>query len=129
MSLDQPLTVAAPADSFEPAEPVDQAMRPEQSGDHTAELTSNAANVEPIDSLNLDTVTKTLVLLPRHRASVIDEVSATEASKRSRHKVYSTINHSQTNVALHYGALLIRCNFSLCYIVSCIYTLPRVYGQ
>ena len=58
-SLDQPLIVAAPADLVELAESME--MMPEQSGGHTAELTSNAALVEPIDSLKLDTDTESLV--------------------------------------------------------------------
>ena len=58
-SLDQPLTVAAPADLVELAESME--MMPEQSGGHTAELTPNAALVEPIDSLKLDTDTESLV--------------------------------------------------------------------
>ena len=59
MSLDQPLTVAAPTNAVETAEPVDQPMTPEQSREHATELTRYAALVKPINSLTLDTDTIT----------------------------------------------------------------------
>ena len=65
MSLDQQLTVDAPDDAVELSERVDQPMTADQSGEHAAELTPNAALVEPIDGLTLDTDTETLVSSPK----------------------------------------------------------------
>ena len=76
MFLDQPLIVAAPFEPIEAVESADTALRPEQSGEPAA----NAALVEPIDNLNLNTDTEILVSSPRRRASVGDGVSATEPS-------------------------------------------------
>ena len=45
-------------------------MMSEQSGEHAAELTLNTALDEPIDNLNIDTDTETLMPSPQRRNSV-----------------------------------------------------------
>ena len=59
--LDQLLTVDAPAETVKPSEPMDQPMRPEESGEHAGEITPSAVLVEPIDVLTIDTDTENLV--------------------------------------------------------------------
>ena len=85
-SLDQLLTVAAPDDTIDPAEPADQPITPEQSREHAKELTPNSALVEPIDGLTLHTDTETLMSSPKRRASEGDHASASAVSERSRYK-------------------------------------------
>ena len=64
ISLDQLLTVDAPAETVEPSEPMDQPMSPEQSGEHAGEFTPNVVLFEPIDGLTVDTDTENLVSSP-----------------------------------------------------------------
>ena len=86
MSLEQPLTVeAAPAD--EVRENAAMLVIPDQSGEHAAELTPNAALVDPIGGLTIDTDTDTNVPSPTRRAASTSEASpSTEVSPRIRHK-------------------------------------------
>ena len=57
LSLEQPLTVGVPTEVAEPTEPANQKVTPGQSREHDADLTLNAALVEPIDGLTIDTDT------------------------------------------------------------------------
>ena len=70
------MTVDAPAQVTELFEPVDQPMTPGQSGEHAADLTPNAALIEPVDGLTIDTNTENLVSSHRRRASVGEDTPA-----------------------------------------------------
>ena len=59
---------------------------PDQSGGHDAELTPNAALVDPIGGLTIDTNTDTIVPSPTRGASTSETSPSTEVSPRSRHK-------------------------------------------
>ena len=85
MSLEESLRVGAPAEEAAP-EPADFPVKLEQSGEHVAELTPNAALLDPIGGLNIDTDTETLVPSPTRRASVSVVSSYAETSPRNRHK-------------------------------------------
>ena len=78
-------TVEAPVEE-ETTEPSDPPVTPEQSGEHAAELTPNAALFDPIGGLTIDTDTETLVPSPTRRASVGAATLPAEISPRSRHK-------------------------------------------
>ena len=85
MSLGQSLTVeAAPVNE----EVVDNTIprTQNQSGEQAAELTPDAALVDPIESLTLDTDTETVVPSPIRRASVSAASPSADLSPRSGHK-------------------------------------------
>ena len=63
MSLEQTLTVEA-APEEEVAEDTAMLVTPDQSGEHAAELTPNAALVDPIGELTIDTDAETVVPSP-----------------------------------------------------------------
>ena len=77
MSLEQPLTVEAPAEE-EILEAATVPVTPEQSDDHPDELTPNAVVAHPIGTLTIDIDTETVVPSPTRRNA--------EISLRSRHK-------------------------------------------
>ena len=60
---------------------------PDQSGEHAAELTPNAALAGPIGGLTIDTDTDTFVPSPTRRASTSETSPSTEVSPGSRHKL------------------------------------------
>ena len=85
MSLEQPLTVeAAPVD--EVLENAAMPVTPDQSGEHAAKLTPNAALVDTTRGLTIDTDTDTLVPPPTRRASTSQASPSTEVSPRSCQK-------------------------------------------
>ena len=61
-------------------------ITPDQSGEHAAELTPNAALVDPFGGLTIDTDTEPTVPSPTRRASVSEASPPTEILPRSRHK-------------------------------------------
>ena len=86
MSLEQTLTVEAA--SLEDEVTVETAMpvAPSPSGEHTAELTPNAALADPIGQLTIDTEAETRVPSPTRRVSTSDASPPKETSPRSRNK-------------------------------------------
>ena len=64
MSLEQPLSVEAATVEDEVLEDAAMSVTPDQSGEHAAELTPNAALVDPIGSLTIDTDIETVVPSP-----------------------------------------------------------------
>ena len=61
-------------------------VTPDQSGEHAAELTPNAALVDPIGELTIDTDAETVVPSPARRASVSDASPPRAISPRNRNK-------------------------------------------
>ena len=84
MSLEHLLSVEAPAEKVPEAAAVP--VTPEQLGEHAAELTPNAALVEPIGGLTIYADTKPLVPSPTRRYSVNEASPPARISPRSRHK-------------------------------------------
>ena len=85
MSLEQPLTVeAAPVN--EVRENAAMPVNSDQYGEHTGELTPNAALVCPIGGCTIGTDTDTIVPFPTSRASTSETSPSTEVSPRSCHK-------------------------------------------
>ena len=85
MSLKQPLTVKAPAEEGAP-EQADPPVTPDRSGEHAAELTPNAALVDPIGGLTMETDTETFLPSHTRRASMSAVSPPAEISPCSRHK-------------------------------------------
>ena len=85
MSLEQPLPVEA-APMQEVIENTAMPVTPDQSGEHAAELTPNAALADPIRELTIDTDAESVVPSPTRRASVSDASPPREISPRSRNK-------------------------------------------
>ena len=59
-------------------------VNPNQSGEHAAKLTPNAALTDPIGELTIDTDAETVIPLPTRRATVSDASPPRETSPRSR---------------------------------------------
>ena len=76
----------APTEVAEPTEPAGQPMTPEQSKEYTAELTPNAALMEPFDGLSINTDMEALVSSYQRRASVGDGTPPWGYHPCSRHK-------------------------------------------
>ena len=61
-------------------------VTPDQAGEHATELRPNAALVDQIGELTIDTDVETIVPYPTRRASVSDGSPPREISPRSRNK-------------------------------------------
>ena len=86
LSLEQPLTVEA-TPMQEVIDNTAMPVNPDQSGEHAAEFTPNAAltdTIVPIRELTIDTDAETVIPSPTRRASVSDASPPREISPRSR---------------------------------------------
>ena len=85
MSLVQPLTVeATPMQGV--TDNAAMSANPDQSGEHAAKLTPNAALTDPIGELTIDTDVETAIPSPMRPASLSDASALREISPRSRNK-------------------------------------------
>ena len=85
-SLEQPLTVEAVPVEEVAEDYTAMPVTPNQSGEHAAELTPNAALADPIGELTIDTDAETVVPSPTRRVSASDASRPREISPRSRNK-------------------------------------------
>ena len=85
-SLEQTLTVEAASLESEVTDETAMPVAPSPSGEHTAELTPNAALADPIGKLTIDTEAEARVPSPARRVSTSDVPPHKENSPRSRNR-------------------------------------------
>ena len=86
MSLEQTLTVEAAFMEDEVTVETAMPVAPSPTGEHTAELTPNAALADPIGQLTIDIEAETRVPSPTRRVSTSDASPPKETSPRSRNR-------------------------------------------